>query len=575
MHQRLATRAIAIVVALSAAAAASERLPNPWAELEPMIAQPVQTRPIKKWTKNGAELESFRFNSHQWKGKWIWAYAIYGKPKGKGPFPAVLHIHGGGQTASEANVLDWTRQGYACMSFDWTGPMPKRNRPPETTTPMPKGVANPRTDKPTIRYSKIWHAVVMSRRALTHMLARPEVDASRVGSYGISWGGYTMWLVNAMDHRLKAACAIYGCGIVAGRKGADKYIDHEWSAAFEPIHYATRQRAPILYLGATCDFFGWAPTYAAVSKKVTVDQRSAWAVNEDHHCAPAAATAYRWMDWRVRGGKPMPAAPALQLKAEAGKLVAHMAAPQAAKVGVIFSMGNASSPNRLWQRRPAQRMGGEWRAVLPVADANAQVWAMAEATYPEGYYLNSQPVFQVPAKLGRIETTRLPARIVYDPNIDGDTITRSTGTELYASRYDVRIAAGGPDGGKCVEVRSLVATDRGCRALLRHPADPARQGKPGEALAIWVAKNKDNRVALTAATARRGQAPFVVRLQLDPKGPEWQRLVVKREQFVRTGKDKTLQTLPAWNQIYTLGVHVANAPRNPSRFARIECTPAP
>jgi len=567
---QLRTRGLCLLAAaLCASALTGAQPPSPWADVEHTITQPVQVKPIKKWTKDGAELESFRFNSHQWDGKWIWAYAIYGKPKGDGPFPAILHIHGGGQTASEANVLDWTRQGYAVMTFDWTGAGGRAKRPAEIITPLPPGVASPRTDKPTIRHSKVWHAVLIARRALTQLVSRPEVDAGRVGSYGISWGGYTMWLVNGVDRRLKAACAIYGCGIVAAREESAKNIGQEWRDAFEPIHYASRQGAPILYLGATNDFFGWVPTYAAVAAEAPVEQRSAWTVNEDHHIAPAAATAYRWMDCHVRGGPPMPPEPTIQLKAEDNRLVAHMIAPQAATVAVIFSVGEANSPQRLWHRRSGQKRGEIWRVELPVPDPGAPIWAMAEATYPKGYYLNSRPAFAVPIEIGQVAAAPAGSRVLYDPNVDGDTITRSSGTELFSDRYRARIVDGGPHGGKCALVESADKTARGCRALFRHVSDPLRAGREGEALAMWISPGSAPVVTVVATVKRRGK-PFVARMPLKRGGPEWQRVVVKREQLVRSLKEGTKQALPSWSPMQSLALAFPYDPASPPRIGRLE-----
>jgi len=543
---------------------------TPWSDAETLITEPVAVKSIRSWTSDGVTLESFRFKSHQWEGEWIWAYAIYGKPPGDGPFPGILHIHGGGQTASEANVLDWARRGYATMTFDWTGPGGRAERPADVTTPIPPAVASPRTDGPTIRHSKVWHAVLIARRALTCLIARPEVDGNRIGSYGISWGGYSMWLVNGTDSRLKAACAIYGCGIVAAREESATHISEAWRSAYEPIHYAASQAAPILYLGATDDFFGWVPTYAAVAAKVTVEQRSAWVLNEDHHIAPAAPTVYRWMDAKLRGGEPMPEAPTLRLALEDGKLLALMTVPGAETVSVIFSSGDADSPKRLWHRRRARPRGDGWCARIPVFDSDAAVWAMAEARYRKGFHLNSRPVFVVPQDLGEV-TLEPVSRVLYDPAVDGDTVTRSSGTELFADRYRICIADGGPDGGKCARVSSVEATQRSCRLMLRHVSDPLRAGKGGEALAVWVSQQEPKRISVVATVKRRGR-PYAARVSLQEGGPEWQRIVVTRDQFVRKAKDGegTDQVLPSWSPMLSLALSCACEPGTDFGVGRLE-----
>ena len=560
---------LACGLAFCAPTAMCAQAPTPWTDVEQTIADPVEVRPIKQWTTDGAELESFRFKSHQWEGEWIWAYAIVGKPPGAGPFPGILHIHGGGQTASEANVLDWTRQGYAAMTFDWTGPGGRAQRGSDVTTPIPPKVESPRTDTPTIRHSKVWHAALIARRALTHLISRPEVDGNRIGSYGISWGGYTMWLVNGTDNRLKAACAIYGCGIVAAREASATHISEAWRSAYEPIHYASRQAAPILYLGATNDFFGWVPTYRAVAEQVTVEQRSAWVVNEDHHIAPAAATAYRWMDWQVCGGPAMPAEPTVQLMAADGRLMAWMSAPGATTVAVIFSTGEADSPQRLWHRRQAGKRERRWCVAVPVADSGESTWVMAEARYADGAFLNSRPQFVVPSELGSVAATLPTGRVLYDPDTDGDALTRSSGTELYAKRYRIRIEDGGPDGGTCVAVAAVDPEQRSCRAMLRHVSDPARAGRDGEALAVWVSRRETKQISIVATVKRRG-IPYVARVPLQKDGPDWQRIVVKHEQLKRKSKDGEEETLPGWSPMLTLAVSSSGEPGFVLRLGRLE-----
>ena len=518
MPNRARPAALIAFLLLAGQALAADAWTNPWAGREPVTA-PVQVRPIKKWTEGDTELESFRYASHQWEGEWIWVYAVFGKPKGPGPFPGILHIHGGGQTASVPDVLDWTRRGYAVLTFDWTGQRSRgATRSPEVITHLPDGVTATRGCTPNVRYSMVYHAVLAARRGLTHLASRPEVDGSRIGSYGISWGGFTMWLVNGADDRLKAACAIYGCGIVEGRDEAwKKRIDPAWAAAYEPIHYAPRQHAPMLYLGATNDFFGRPPTFALVAERVTVPLRSAWTVNEDHHINPAAAAAYQWMEWHVKGRGSPPPEPTVRLTARDGRLVATVTAPRATQVEVLFSAGPEPSVKRLWNRRPAGKQGSEWTLALPVHDAKQPVWVIANATYPEGCYLSSRPAFATPSDLGPVRAVAPNSRVLYDPNQDGVTCTLSGGTQLYSRRMVCRIADAGPKGGKCLVVECVPPETRGFGLAFRHITDPTRRGLPTDALAIWVSGRVGPRIAVTALTHRRKPtARYVARLKLKP-----------------------------------------------------------
>ena len=50
------------------------------------------------------------------------APAIRGAPSQGTHLPGILHIHGGGQTASLEWVRFWTSRGYVCTTYDFTGP---------------------------------------------------------------------------------------------------------------------------------------------------------------------------------------------------------------------------------------------------------------------------------------------------------------------------------------------------------------------------------------------------------------------------------------------------------------------
>jgi dienelactone hydrolase len=75
-----------------------------------------------------------------------------------------------------------------------------------------------------------YHAVAAV--VLGHSLIRsfPEVDASRIGVTGISWGGYLTCIVAGVDDRFRFAAPVYGCGFLgegsagsaAGGQGTEK-----------------------------------------------------------------------------------------------------------------------------------------------------------------------------------------------------------------------------------------------------------------------------------------------------------------------------------------------------------------
>lgn len=89
---------------------------------------PLDVESAGEFDYDGLRMRRIRYTGSTWQGRPQRVYAIYAHPAGEGPFPAVLQIHGGGQTAYAANVAWFVRRGYACLAFDWTGPRdhPKR-----------------------------------------------------------------------------------------------------------------------------------------------------------------------------------------------------------------------------------------------------------------------------------------------------------------------------------------------------------------------------------------------------------------------------------------------------------------
>src|SRR5262245_15115478 len=98
-----------------------ETIEDLWAGFDPREL-PLETEVIKSWEEGDIHLDTVYFNGETFDGTTTRIFGYLGRPKSPtGKIPAVLHIHGGGQTA----VLDWPRfwaaRGYACLSFDFCG----------------------------------------------------------------------------------------------------------------------------------------------------------------------------------------------------------------------------------------------------------------------------------------------------------------------------------------------------------------------------------------------------------------------------------------------------------------------
>jgi len=116
-------------------------------------------------------------------------------PIGERNLPAILHVHGGGQTVDPVWLRFWTRRGYAALTFDWGGRRPGRDHSAEWG-PLKQGNqirqnATPAPPTPRINTWYLWTRI--SRRAVTYLRQQEEVDPDRIGTLGISMGGTLMW----------------------------------------------------------------------------------------------------------------------------------------------------------------------------------------------------------------------------------------------------------------------------------------------------------------------------------------------------------------------------------------------
>ena len=329
---------------------------------------------VRRWRTAHGAFTAFYFRSERCRGADVPVYAVLGIPRGGGPFPGVLHYHGGGQTANP-DLVEWlARDGYAAISFDWTGPAPDREHVTHWNgcTPRYSGM------KPD--EALLVRALTAARQALTILAEQPRVDAERLGQFGISWGGFQTWLLNALDQRLRAATAIYGCGIT--RMQAQAYFQDElkthdgfdvdaWLALFNPCHYARRQHAPVLFLDSTNDFFGWLNTARLLFARLDDRHRAAFVPHLNHSIGHLNPTLKAWLHAHLRGGR-FPGCPCLT--AERTKHGLELGSPVLAGAGAAtfyVAAHRGVGPDFFWRPVTARRHGETFEACVPNADLSA------------------------------------------------------------------------------------------------------------------------------------------------------------------------------------------------------------
>lgn len=378
-------------------------------------ALPLDVRVIRTWTEDGCAYEKLTFTGEA--GTRI--FALRGAPEKGKRLPGVLHIHGGGQTASPEWVRYWARRGYVAVSFDFCGPLPGRA---EFTDwgPIPHAnmaqAAGGFQVRPTPRESSWYHWAVASRRALTLLARHPRVNPKRLGIFGVSVGGTLCWLVAATDPRVRTAVPIYGCGYNHddrnlrwgfGPLSPDLRI---YKAVLSPEAHAPAVRCPVLFLSATNDFHGPLDYSFDTLRAVRGPARQAFTPRYNHHLEPEqGGDLPRWMAWQLRGEASFPATPELRLALNPDGDPAGLIRPdrqdEVTRVDVLYSLRDRLPQARFWRRVEATRTGREWRAALPVMDPGDLLFAFANVTYRSGVSLSSTLLRETPRQLGPARAT--------------------------------------------------------------------------------------------------------------------------------------------------------------------------
>jgi dienelactone hydrolase len=150
-------------------------------------------------------------------------YAEYYRPKGPGPFPAVivLDITGGDQSLSRfiARTLAQNKIAGLFVQMAYYGP----RRPPGSklrmlSTNVPQTMAAVRQTVLDCRCAGAWLA------------SRPEVDAKRIGIMGTSLGSFVATLTGEMDPRFSRVAILLGGGALV-----DAFYDHPQAAPYRRV----------------------------------------------------------------------------------------------------------------------------------------------------------------------------------------------------------------------------------------------------------------------------------------------------------------------------------------------------
>ncbi|HET6324280.1 MAG TPA: acetylxylan esterase [Planctomycetaceae bacterium] len=560
----------------------------------------LEVETIRSWHENQGDFETLRFTAERESGGRVRVFAIRGAPSQGTHLPGILHIHGGGQTASLEWVRFWTSRGYVCTTYDFTGPWAGRK---EVTDwgPIKQGnlaQANGGFQvRPTPHESSWYHWAVVARRALTLLSYHPKVDRDRLGIFGVSIGGTLCWLVAATDDRVKTAVPIYGCGYnVDPRKTAWGFPDLDpditlFKRALAPEAYAADIRHPLLLLDATNDFHGWMDNAYEILAKVSAPSRVAFTPRYNHHIDGAQGRNLpAWMDWQLRGGPPFPAEPKLDVRLDRdSEPVAHVRPADdshVTKVDVFYTLGEKPSPNRFWRRAATAKMGKSWQARLPVVQIDDPLLAFANVYYQSGVCLSTNLSRATPARLGIARASLVwsasPAADLSEPGAPFVAATANTDPNISPAYFVRSDDSARPD---AICVNPALFGDRINLDLVSHYiGDPGYAGRDDQALSFeyrgaFLQENKPKAaggapdvegpgftVQVTAHDWTPRAKTYVARVSVPQTATGWRKVTLSPSHFVAADK----KPLSSWRDLDKIEIRGVGSKHDPPRFDHFE-----
>jgi len=353
-HSALLGFLLAVLLATASAGRAHDSLPplngHPvprtldelWGAYDPR-SEPLDAETLEAWEQDGITCRVIRYRIGTFKGTASSIVGFYCFPKGGTKLPALLQIHGGGQSASFDAALTDAKNGYASLSLNWGGNKLNVGKAkvaydgPNTdwgaldaTHPQQRNknhhFAGPLTpDDYTLdpvespRNSNWFIVVLAARRGLTFLEQQPEVDPERIGVYGHSMGGKLTTNLADIDGRVKVAVPSCGGGGVILEDQADlpgcvksRQTDLEL-ACIADNPYLARLSCSILWLSPTNDFHTAIDNMAVNWARLPDDRvRFSIAPHFNHrHTDEHAVTQYLWFEQYLKGGFTMPKTPGL------------------------------------------------------------------------------------------------------------------------------------------------------------------------------------------------------------------------------------------------------------------------
>ena len=396
---------------------------------------------VKEETKDGNYYRESYIGAYAG-GEEIRIYCQYKVKAGARNVPGLLNVHGWMGKPSIDN--DYVTDGWAEMTYDYCGDT--RDRPQYTkypdrlrhcnmdakfggaidsSTPDHKSITDP---KQTSLY--IWYA--MSRRVLSYLEQQKEVDRTRLGARGYSYGGTLMWQL-AADPRMKAVVAYFGIGWLEYYRTKsvwlynNPYVEPEktpgeeiYLAGIAPEAYVPYITAATLFLNGSNDHHGVFERGLESFKRFKPGVPWAFAIQArgHHNTEKTGQDCKMWLEKYVLKKEVFwPAHPksAIKLNAEGvPELIVTPSSPERVKnVEMFYALKNPCYFTRAWRDAECVKKGESWMGQMPVGNVDDYVFGFANINYDTTVVVSTDFNAAIPSRLGNAKATDRASAVVY------------------------------------------------------------------------------------------------------------------------------------------------------------------
>ena len=475
-HPKILSLAIATWLTLSVNVAFAEqitKLPTPpeiWKNFDP-DAGDFEEEIIFENTVEGIYHRESYISAYV-NGETVRVYCKYSVKAGATNAPGLMDVHGwmGAPRISK----DYVEEGWAVMAHDYCGKAHGRKHFTKYPPTLIHGNMD-RAEGPPVWSSKnnrqdsikhynetsdyMWY--VIQRRVLSYLLAQKEVDASRIGAKGYSYGGTIMWNLG-MDSRVKAIVAYFGIGWNEYYRSKrvwmynNPYTEPEktpgeslYLSSMAPQAHAPHITAATLWLNGTNDHHGGhersGQTFAMFKENVPWD--FAVQARGHHNTEKLGNDCKLWLEKQVLGKDHFwPARPSSKTILDSEGVPEHFITPanpeKIKDIQIHYCLKSANNIERAWRDAKTSRNGDTWTAKMPVMNIDDYLFAYATIHYENDCVVASDFVATIPSKIGSAVATDKPSNNLSDATgawkesapvegvggVEGFRIYRSRGT---------------------------------------------------------------------------------------------------------------------------------------------------